>query len=346
VIGKCASEAAAELPAAQFGIAMENPYRQKVTRLQEGILKLEQKRQRLIDQFHRKYFSKTSELRMQVDVIQQYIIAGRKYNAMQYYLPDIKGKHSGCKREKCIRDLGSDSDPFDAILDLKTYGHVGLKKLLDMAHPVHNKEHRRNDPNLLSTQLKHKTRLLDEKRASRPIIMKKHHETNVAILKKECEELREKIESEESYREKVQIARNVLRDYLRVWKKVDALDKKINSLNVQRTKELPYLHKHEFAYAKAAAVDEKTRQTAGEIATQIPKTLDCPYCNGPLGDDAHLDHIYPVSKGGLSVLENLVWCCWRCNLRKGNSGLISFAKKHGYDLDQIHERLISLGKNI
>lgn len=42
----------------------------------------------------------------------------------------------------------------------------------------------------------------------------------------------------------------------------------------------------------------------------------CRYC-GTADGPFHLDHVIPVSAGGLSTLENLVTACVPCNLRKG-----------------------------
>lgn len=33
----------------------------------------------------------------------------------------------------------------------------------------------------------------------------------------------------------------------------------------------------------------------------------------------HLDHIYPISKGGIHSITNVVWSCASCNLRKSDS---------------------------
>lgn len=48
----------------------------------------------------------------------------------------------------------------------------------------------------------------------------------------------------------------------------------------------------------------------------------CKYCSVSLEQQEHLllevDHIVPVSKGGLSVEENLQTLCWRCNRSKSN----------------------------
>ncbi|TNM58160.1 HNH endonuclease [Brevibacterium sediminis] len=48
----------------------------------------------------------------------------------------------------------------------------------------------------------------------------------------------------------------------------------------------------------------------------------CQYCSVSLAAEPHLllevDHIIPVSRGGLSVIENLQTLCWRCNRSKSN----------------------------
>jgi 5-methylcytosine-specific restriction endonuclease McrA len=41
----------------------------------------------------------------------------------------------------------------------------------------------------------------------------------------------------------------------------------------------------------------------------------CQYCGGPA---ENIDHVLPRSKGGLHTWENVVACCRRCNLRKGD----------------------------
>ncbi len=48
----------------------------------------------------------------------------------------------------------------------------------------------------------------------------------------------------------------------------------------------------------------------------------CRYCSVSLAAEPHLllevDHVIPVSKGGLSTLDNLQTLCWRCNRTKSN----------------------------
>ncbi|HEY7704823.1 MAG TPA: HNH endonuclease [Acidimicrobiia bacterium] len=45
----------------------------------------------------------------------------------------------------------------------------------------------------------------------------------------------------------------------------------------------------------------------------------CQYCGGQAES---LDHVVPRSRGGLHTWENVVACCRRCNLRKGDRMLV------------------------
>lgn len=51
----------------------------------------------------------------------------------------------------------------------------------------------------------------------------------------------------------------------------------------------------------------------------IRDNYTCQYCNKRIyQSQLTLDHIIPSSKGGKSTWENLVCCCQKCNLKKGN----------------------------
>jgi hypothetical protein len=74
-----------------------------------------------------------------------------------------------------------------------------------------------------------------------------------------------------------------------------------------------------------------TNSAAGQRALMtsklrnLIKTRDkhtCRYCSVSLAAEPHLllevDHVIPLSKGGLSTLDNLQTLCWRCNRTKSN----------------------------
>lgn len=72
----------------------------------------------------------------------------------------------------------------------------------------------------------------------------------------------------------------------------------------------------------------------------------CPYCGENLFKSfSHLDHIYPVKKGGQSIKANLVFVCSDCNLKKSDLTLRNFIKKTKLNEIEIHERLEALNKD-
>lgn len=42
----------------------------------------------------------------------------------------------------------------------------------------------------------------------------------------------------------------------------------------------------------------------------------CAYCERVLNEGKHLDHRIPLTRGGTHTLDNVVWSCPSCNLRK------------------------------
>ena len=101
---------------------------------------------------------------------------------------------------------------------------------------------------------------------------------------------------------------------------------------------------------RLASYEDKTRQIGKGIIKDIRgKTSEqylCPYCNLESDkDDSHVDHIHPVSKGGLSVETNMVLVCSACNLKKKDMTLFNFAKKYELDFEEIATTLGKLGKD-
>jgi hypothetical protein len=94
---------------------------------------------------------------------------------------------------------------------------------------------------------------------------------------------------------------------------------------------------------KARALQE-SRALAQRLRLQCQPTDDCPYCGDAIGSEPRLDHIYPVSKGGLSVRTNLVFVCLDCNQRKTDMTLAAFLRAFSLDRGAIEARLTVLGK--
>lgn len=79
---------------------------------------------------------------------------------------------------------------------------------------------------------------------------------------------------------------------------------------------------------KKSAAGQRALMTAK--FRELIKTRDkytCQICSISINDEAHLllevDHIKPVSKGGLSTEENLQTLCWKCNRSKSNKELLN-----------------------
>lgn len=96
--------------------------------------------------------------------------------------------------------------------------------------------------------------------------------------------------------------------------------------------------------ARVAQADNKTRELAASVKLRLPQDHLCPYCGNDLSDDPHADHIYPVSRGGLSTLVNMVYVCATCNIKKRDRTLRMFIDEFGLDRDSIEKRLSKLGK--
>ena len=95
--------------------------------------------------------------------------------------------------------------------------------------------------------------------------------------------------------------------------------------------------------------NKEKRILATSLKSTIKRNEFCPYCGIKLNynskQDVHLDHIYPVSKGGMSTRKNLVYVCGSCNLKKSNLTLRGFIKKYSLDRDKIEIMLEELGKD-
>lgn len=70
--------------------------------------------------------------------------------------------------------------------------------------------------------------------------------------------------------------------------------------------------------------------TAGDIISILKAQRGkCAYCKVRLGDKYHVDHIKPLSRGGLNDRKNLQMLCALCNLSKGPKDQIDFMREQG-----------------
>jgi 5-methylcytosine-specific restriction endonuclease McrA len=98
--------------------------------------------------------------------------------------------------------------------------------------------------------------------------------------------------------------------------------------------------------ALAATRIEKQRELAEGVKRNLSRDHPCPYCGQELGELPHADHIYPVSKGGLSVPYNMVLACQSCNRKKGDMPIMDFIFAHSLDVTSIITTLRKMGKKI
>jgi len=98
--------------------------------------------------------------------------------------------------------------------------------------------------------------------------------------------------------------------------------------------------------ALAATTTRQRRELARRISQQLrSEQSTCPYCGSELDSNAHADHIYPIAKGGLSILANMVLACPDCNSKKSDLTLRVFIQTYGLDREAIEVRLSQLGKD-
>ena len=96
-----------------------------------------------------------------------------------------------------------------------------------------------------------------------------------------------------------------------------------------------------------ASARSKQASAKRRLAGQLNTYSRCPYCEEKLPfERSHVDHIHPVSKGGLSEEYNLVLVCARCNTAKSNKTLRAFCRDVDLNYDVVVARLEMIGKAV
>lgn len=80
----------------------------------------------------------------------------------------------------------------------------------------------------------------------------------------------------------------------------------------------------------------KLKEIGGVLSKGLAKKLltlqrgKCACCGLPLGDDYHMDHVMPLSLGGLNIDENVQLLRQRCNNQKSAKHPIDFMQSRGF----------------
>lgn len=101
------------------------------------------------------------------------------------------------------------------------------------------------------------------------------------------------------------------------------------------------------ARAKLGSVRSTSQITKKRALSNAGSVEICPYCDESFSRTMMvLDHIYPVSKGGLDTESNTVLSCDPCNSRKTNKTVAVFCAEMGFDIATVINRLRVRGKDV
>lgn len=90
----------------------------------------------------------------------------------------------------------------------------------------------------------------------------------------------------------------------------------------------PEIWRVSFARRKARKLAAKGSHTAEDIRDMYGSQGGlCAYCETPLFDRYHVDHMLPLSRGGADDWTNLALTCPECNLRKGTKTAEEFCQR-------------------
>lgn len=156
-------------------------------------------------------------------------------------------------------------------------------------------------------------------------------ERELEIMEHRLPELEEELKECQNEVIDLQIAMTQRGKYVIACKLIDKIDNRLDYF--------------ERKHAKAKRIRFETKL----IRDDVPRNNLCPYCFEELDYDSgevQLDHIHPVGKNGEAKVENLVYTCRTCNLKKKDKKLKTFIRDNKLNRELIIVYLTLLGKEI
>jgi 5-methylcytosine-specific restriction endonuclease McrA len=100
--------------------------------------------------------------------------------------------------------------------------------------------------------------------------------------------------------------------------------KKWASDNPEKRRAISNAYKH-----RRRAIEKSGSSTSDLMAWESSAKKDCYWCGKKSLEKYHVDHYYPLSKGGAHRIDNLVISCPHCNLKKSSKDPIEWAFENG-----------------
>lgn len=129
------------------------------------------------------------------------------------------------------------------------------------------------------------------------------------------------------------------RYYVRHAAKIRAKSSAYHSENKAAIAEKFKLYRQKPEYKARATMYREKRETGLSTGMLLPDIYErllkaqrgkCPCCKKELGTDYHLDHIFPISRGGTNTDDNVQLLRKICNLNKHAKHPVDFMQERGY----------------
>ncbi len=130
----------------------------------------------------------------------------------------------------------------------------------------------------------------------------------------------------------------------KAWREKNAL-KRADDIRKWKAENVEHKRQYEREYfkqnpgpirARNADRRAKTKGCAGGVSAAwiehllVLQKKQCAVCTKSIPDSYHVDHIFPLSKGGVHVKSNIQLLCKRCNLTKSAKHPIDFMQSKGF----------------